>query len=199
MVSSSANPTFDEEFYSMEAQGYQRYYSSIKAWSDGTNKGSATWGGTPIEFFYTLKDYELALNNLANTSAPRKETVKYTASIAGILTEEEAKFAEGVFGGWYLDPECTKPYEGNKTMPMGLVLYAKKIVKTYTVEFVDSENADEKYDQQEVEAGKPSHGSAYPEKDGKIFDGWYTDPECTQKFDINSPITADTKVYAKWR
>ncbi|MCI8743938.1 MAG: DUF11 domain-containing protein, partial [Lachnospiraceae bacterium] len=199
MVSSSANPTFDEEFYSMEAQGYQRYYSSIKAWSDGTNKGSATWGGTPIEFFYTLKDYELALNNLANTSAPRKETVKYTASIAGILTEEEAKFAEGVFGGWYLDPECTKPYEGNKTMPMGLVLYAKKIVKTYTVEFVDSENADEKYDQQEVEAGKPSHGSAYPEKDGKIFDGWYTDPECTQKFDINSPITEDTRVYAKWR
>ncbi len=196
---SGGYPTFEEEFYSMEGIGYTRYRSNVSNWENGTNGGRGSWGNSTLKFYYTLKDYELALNNLADTTVPRTETVKYTASIADILAEEEARFEADVFGGWYLDPECTKPYEGDKTMPMGLVLYAKKVVKTYKVEFVDSENTDNKYNEQEVEEGKPSNNSGYPEKDGKIFDGWYTDPECTQKFDINSPITADTRVYAKWR
>lgn len=37
-----------------------------------------------------------------------------------------------------------------------------------------------------------------PERAGYVFDGWYTDKELTQPFDVNTKITANTTLYAKW-
>ena len=36
-----------------------------------------------------------------------------------------------------------------------------------------------------------------PTREGLAFDGWYKDPTCTQKFDIND-FNGDIEVYAKW-
>jgi len=38
-----------------------------------------------------------------------------------------------------------------------------------------------------------------PVKSGFRFMGWYTDAELTTRYDFNTPITADTTLYAKWR
>lgn len=35
-------------------------------------------------------------------------------------------------------------------------------------------------------------------KPGFIFEGWYTEEECTNKFDFSKPITTATTIYAKW-
>ena len=37
-----------------------------------------------------------------------------------------------------------------------------------------------------------------PEKEGYVFEGWYTDSTCTTPFDFNKLITKNTSVYAKW-
>ena len=37
-----------------------------------------------------------------------------------------------------------------------------------------------------------------PTYDGWTFNGWYIDEEYTTLFDLNTPITANTKLYAKW-
>lgn len=37
-----------------------------------------------------------------------------------------------------------------------------------------------------------------PEREGYIFDGWFTDKELTKPFDENAKITAATTLYAKW-
>jgi hypothetical protein len=37
-----------------------------------------------------------------------------------------------------------------------------------------------------------------PFRMGDEFEGWYTDKECTQKFDPNSAINSNMRVYAKW-
>ena len=37
-----------------------------------------------------------------------------------------------------------------------------------------------------------------PTRDGYVFDGWYKDALCTQRYDFSSPITANITLYAKW-
>lgn len=37
-----------------------------------------------------------------------------------------------------------------------------------------------------------------PVKDGYQFDGWYTDVNCTDKYDFNTVVSADLTLYAKW-
>jgi uncharacterized repeat protein (TIGR02543 family) len=50
---------------------------------------------------------------------------------------------------------------------------------------------------QEVDLGSKVT-SVIPEKEGYIFDGWYTDSEFTNKFDFNTAINNDITLYAKW-
>lgn len=59
-------------------------------------------------------------------------------------------------------------------------------------------NGGEKYPVLEVEKdGKMSY-VADPERQGYIFEGWFTDKELTKAFDINEPITNNITLYAKW-
>ena len=37
-----------------------------------------------------------------------------------------------------------------------------------------------------------------PTKEGYIFGGWYSDPECTVEFDFDAKITKNTTLYAQW-
>ena len=37
-----------------------------------------------------------------------------------------------------------------------------------------------------------------PTVEGYTFDGWYADADYTTEFDFSTPITGDTKIYAKW-
>lgn len=37
-----------------------------------------------------------------------------------------------------------------------------------------------------------------PTKDGYVFEGWYTDKECTKKYDFSTKVTESFTLYAKW-
>ena len=52
---------------------------------------------------------------------------------------------------------------------------------------------------QQVEEGKCAVEPAVsPKAEGFKFAGWYKEAECENHFDFNSPVMADTEVYAKW-
>ena len=101
------------------------------------------------------------------------------------------------FAGWY---NGDKPFDfdaDTTNAPNVLELVAKWDINKYTVQFVSehgktptSQNV--KYNGTADDPGKLS-------AEGYTFIGWYTDnTHDSTKFDFSTPITGDTKVYAKW-
>lgn len=119
-----------------------------------------------------------------------------------IDNDKNSKFTE-------LVPEPTKEnytfagwYNGNEkfdftTVPTGdVTLTAKWTAKDYEVSFITE------HGKTPTSQSVPYNGTAtYPGKlkaDGYTFIGWYADHTCTTEFNFSTPITGDTKVYAKW-
>ena len=193
---SGTHPTFDEEFF--EIDGYKRFASTVWEWRNGTDSGKeAYWSGeNPEKFYYIKANYEL---ELINGDQSNTKIVPYKNDITQYLEEPEYNpYGDGTFEGWYLDPEFTEAYDGDYTMPKGLVLYAKWNPVSYEVKFVDSEDVNTVYATQNVvRNGKVE--AFIPEKSGYIFKGWYTDQECQSAFDYAAQITEDRTIYAKWQ
>ena len=103
------------------------------------------------------------------------------------------------FAGWYNGDEKEKfDFDADTTnAPNVLNLVAKWDINQYTVQFVSDHGS---FKDQTIEHGKPidTDKLTIPEVEGYTFDGWYTDAAYTTKFDFSTPITGDTKVYAKW-
>lgn len=55
-----------------------------------------------------------------------------------------------------------------------------------------------KIDTVEVEDGKAVAEPAAPMRAGYDFKGWYTDKDCTTKYNFSTLVTSDTHLYAKW-
>lgn len=100
------------------------------------------------------------------------------------------------FAGWYNGDEKFDFDADTTNAPNVLNLVAKWDINQYTVQFV-SEHSDAPTSQ-----NVPYNGTAKdPGKltaEGYTFDDWYTDATYSTKFDFSTPITGDTKVYAKW-
>lgn len=101
------------------------------------------------------------------------------------------------FDGWYTDNthystkfDFTQPIKHNTTV------YAKWTAKDYEVSFV-TEHGKTPTSQNVKYNGTATNPGELTE-DGYTFDGWYADEDHKTEFDFRTPITGDTKVYAKW-
>lgn len=103
------------------------------------------------------------------------------------------------FAGWYNGDEKEKfDFDADTTnAPNVLNLVAKWDINKYTVQFVSEHGS---FADQTIEYGKPidTDKLTIPQVEGFTFDGWYADKAHETKFDFNTQITSDTKVYAKW-
>ena len=147
---------------------------------------------TTVYAKWTANDYEVSFIT-EHGDAPASQNVKYngTAHDPGKLT------AEGyTFDGWYADAAYSKKFDFNTQITHDTKVYAKWTAKDYEVSFI-TEHGDApasqnvKYNETADDPGKLT-------EDGYTFIGWYTDDTHTTKFDFSTPITGDTKVYAKW-
>ena len=100
------------------------------------------------------------------------------------------------FDGWYTDKNYTTEFDFTKPITGNTTVYAKWTAKDYEVSFITehgktptSQNV--KYNGTADDPGKLT-------AEGYTFDGWYADENRTIEFDFRTPITGDTKVYAKW-
>lgn len=101
------------------------------------------------------------------------------------------------FDGWYTDNthystkfDFTQPITSNTTV------YAKWTAKDYEVRFI-TEHGDAPASQN-VKYNGTAKDPGELTAEGYTFIGWYTDHTCTTEFNFSTPITGDTKVYAKW-
>ena len=125
--------------------------------------------------------------------APTSQNVPYneTATDPGKLSAEGYTFI-----GWYTDDtydtefDFTQPITGNTTV------YAKWTAKDYEVSFI-TEHVDAPASQN-VPYNKTATNPGELTAEGYTFIGWYADEAHETKFDFSTPITGDTKVYAKW-
>lgn len=101
------------------------------------------------------------------------------------------------FDGWYTtnDTHSTK-FDFSTPITGDTTVYAKWTAKDYEVSFITehgnaptSQNV--KYNETADDPGKLT-------AEGYTFIGWYADEAHKTKFDFSTPITGDTKVYAKW-
>lgn len=121
-----------------------------------------------------------------------------TIDRGGKFTEPAAPSKENhTFAGWYNGDEPFD-FDANTTnAPNVLNLVAKWNINQYTVKFVSDHGS---FADQTIEHGKPIDTGklTIPEVEGYTFGGWYADENRTIEFNFNTPITGNTKVYAKW-
>ena len=121
-----------------------------------------------------------------------------TIDRGGKFTEPAEPSKENhTFAGWYNGDEKFDFDADTTKAPNVLNLVAKWDINKYTVQFVSEHGS---FEDQTIEHGKPIDTDKLtpPIVEGFTFDGWYADKAHETKFDFNTPITGDTKVYAKW-
>ena len=121
-----------------------------------------------------------------------------TIDRGGKFTEPAAPSKENhTFAGWYNGDEKFDFDADTTNAPNVLELVAKWEKSKYTVKFVSDHGS---FKDQTIEHGKPidTDKLTIPEVEGYTFDGWYADEDRTIEFKFSTPITGDTKVYAKW-
>lgn len=165
------------------------YPGSKTQWDDNITKGSNN----------DVLENHLVCNTLEATFTADGTTFAQPQTIdrGGKFTEPAAPSKENhTFAGWYNGDEKFDFDADTTNAPNVLELVAKWDINQYTVKFV-SEHGDAptsqnvKYNGTAADPGKLS-------AEGYTFIGWYTDHTCTTEFKFSTPITGDTKVYAKW-
>lgn len=100
------------------------------------------------------------------------------------------------FDGWYADKAHETKFDFTKPIKSNTTVYAKWTAKDYEVSFI-TEHGKTPTSQNVKYNGTATNPGELTE-DGYTFGGWYADEKHTTEFDFNTPITSDTKVYAKW-
>ena len=100
------------------------------------------------------------------------------------------------FDGWYADDTYSTKFDFSTPIKSNTTVYAKWTAKDYEVSFV-TEHGDPPTSQN-VPYNEPAKDPGTLTEEGYTFIGWYTDHTCTTEFKFSTPITGDTKVYAKW-
>lgn len=100
------------------------------------------------------------------------------------------------FDGWYADEAHKTKFDFTQPIKRNTTVYAKWTAKDYEVSFV-TEHGDAPTSQN-VKYNGTANDPGKLKAEGYTFDDWYTDETYTTKFDFSTPITGDTKVYAKW-
>ena len=147
---------------------------------------------TTVYAKWTAKDYEVSFIT-EHGKTPTSQNVKYngTATDPGTLTEDGYTFI-----GWYTDDTYDTEFDFTQPITGNTMVYAKWTAKNYEVSFITEHgNAPAS---QNVPYNKTATNPGELTAEGYTFIGWYADETYKTKFDFSTPITGDTKVYAKW-
>ena len=166
------------------------YPGSKKQWDTTITKGS---NNDVLENNLICAKLEATFTADGTTLAPAQ-----TIDRGGKFTKPAAPSKENhTFAGWYNGDEKFDFDADTTNAPNVLNLVAKWDINKYTVKFVSEHGS---FADQTIEHDKliDTDKLTIPTVEGYTFDDWYTDDTYSTKFDFSTPITGDTKVYAKW-
>ena len=168
---------------------------TFAGWYNGNEKFDFTTvptGDVTLTAKWTANDYYVSFVT-EHGDPPTSQNVKYnkTADDPGKLSEEGY-----TFDGWYADENRTIEFDFTKPITSNTTVYAKWTANDYEVSFV-TEHGDPPTSQN-VPYNKTATNPGELTAEGYTFIGWYADEAHKTKFDFSTPITGDTKVYAKW-
>ena len=200
--SNSSLTVNSEKFY-----GYHTAY-----WTYGINgtrnelNGGATSISTsyynssiPLYIYYDRDKFSLTFySNNGGNQVDVIEDVPYEKSLAEYAAHSEGQKNGYFFTGWYADPSCTEPFDFSQTMPhTDVAVYGKwKMLRTRVViepgaenVYIGSQAKTFRLDYDErIEGGMLETAT----RAGYILDGWYTDPEFTNRFLFSNPVNSQT-------
>ena len=168
---------------------------TFAGWYNGDEKFDFTTvptGDVTLTAKWTANDYYVSFVT-EHGDPPTSQNVKYngTADDPGTLTAEGYTFID-----WYADEAHNTKFDFTKPITGDTNVYAKWTAKDYEVSFI-TEHGDAP-DSQNVKYNGTADDPGKLTEDGYTFIGWYADEAHNTKFDFSTPITGDTKVYAKW-
>lgn len=108
------------------------------------------------------------------------------------------------FAGWFSDANGTVAYDFDEPVTTDLTLYAKwtpvategYFIYSYYLNYGDQTGP---YRQELVIKGFRATQPTAPSRDGYYFGGWYTDSECTDRYNFIATVSkSDLSLYAKW-
>lgn len=105
-----------------------------------------------------------------------------------------------IFKGWYeKDDYIGDVFDFEKTQITHDITLTARWAQAFTVKFDANGHGHATVPaDQTVELNGKAVKPADPTAEGYVFRGWYTTAACTTEFDFNTPIAADTTLYAKW-
>ena len=180
----------DDAFAGCPSSMTVTYSGSKTQWDDDITKGS---NNDVLENHLICAKLEATFTADGTTFAQPQ-----TIDRGGKFTEPAAPSKENhTFAGWYNGDEKFDFDADTTNAPNVLNLVAKWDINKYTVQFVSEHGS---FADQTIEHGKliKTDKLTIPPVEGFTFGGWYTDDTRTKEFDFSTPITGDTKVYAKW-
>lgn len=122
----------------------------------------------------------------------------FTAGYTANTTMSAAEVTGYDFMGWY---EGSTKVLNDRTGTMNphreVTLYAYYKLKQYSVIF-NMMGHGSAITGRTVNHGSTTTKPTDPTETGYIFDGWYTDKDCTVEYNFSSSITSDLELYAKW-
>ena len=153
---------------------------------------------TPINNDITLyakwaKTWTVTFDSNGHGTAPAVQTVEEGENAAKPTDPTDGDYS---FQGWYTTAECSTTFDFSTPITGDTTVYAKWVKKPI-VSFNRNGHGTAPASQT-VELNGKATKPADPTAEGYVFRGWYTTAACTTEFDFNTPITADTTLYAKW-
>ena len=169
---------------------------TFAGWYNGNEKFDFTTvptGDVTLTAKWNINQYTVKF--VSNQGSFADQTIEHGKPIdTGKLTIPEV---EGyTFDGWYADDNYSTEFDFTKPITGDTTIYAKWTANDYYVSFV-TEHGDPPTSQNVKYNGTADDPGKLTEE-GYTFVGWYADAAHTTEFDFSTPITGDTKVYAKW-
>ena len=132
-------------------------------------------------------------NGHGHGTVPADQTVEINGKAAKPTDPTDGAYS---FQGWYTTAECSTTFDFSTPITGNTTVYAKWVKKPI-VSFNTNGHGTAPASQT-VELNGKAVKPADPTAEGYVFRGWYTTAACTTEFDFNTPIAADTTLYAKW-
>ena len=168
---------------------------TFAGWYNGNEKFDFTTVPTGDVTLTAKWDNQFTVKFVSDHGSFADQTIEYGETIK--TDKLTIPTVEGyTFDGWYTDDNYSKKFDFTKPIKSNTTVYAKWTAKDYEVSFVTEHG--KAPTSQNVPYNETADDPGTLTAEGYTFVGWYADAAHTTEFKFSTPITGDTKVYAKW-